>query len=179
MTTNTKIDRELKGVDRYKGIYLYDQLRSLPPLVDGVIVINYVTTQEVMENIIGHYVVFDNRQNLIKGNGTKGAFFFDPYGFPPDKPARELLGLPNTYNITKFIDRSLEASNQFGYISNTEDFQVKKPWDELCGLYAVLYTTQPDFSKNAVFSIGTAPGVRVKLDQNLERLYKSIGFLGI
>lgn len=178
MTTNQKIERILKDVPKFKGVYCYDEINDISHLNDGVIVINYVTVAEAQQGKIGHYVVFDNRQDQVKNNGWLDSLFFDPYGFAPDMP-RELLHLPNTQNISKFISRVLRNSNNTNSKPklkiNNQDFQSKKPWDNLCGVYSCLYTINPNYETNPVFYTNE---LRVPLDHKLEQLFTELKVLG-
>lgn len=168
MTTNTKIETTLKSrVPNFAGVYNYEQLNSLRNMRGNVFVVNYVTTEEAMEGRVGHYVVIDLRRE-IKGPGVLGNFFFDPYALAPDFP-RDILGLPNTGNVSRYLDRVGGAQ------INKQDFQSVKPWDSLCGVYAMLYVVDPDFDKNSVFSTNES---RVKLDADMEYLFHKLKVLG-
>ena len=178
MTTNQKISELLNDADRFKGVYLYDELEQISNLNDGVIVINYVTRKEADKGIMGHYVVFDNRQGKIKNDNWPSSMFFDPYGIPPDVP-RAMMNLPNTQNISKFIRRILKDENAHakGTVMlkiNDQDFQSKKPWDDLCGVYSVLFVKNPNYQTNEIFSTGES---RPQLDQKLEHLFRSLHVL--
>jgi hypothetical protein len=178
MTTNQKLQDILKNVDRFKGVYLYDQLDLIPHLEDGCIIVNYVTQEEVQDGKIGHYVVIDNRQNLEKNDDWLGCMFFDPYGLPPDFP-RVIMNLPNTKNISRFLRRillhgSVKDAKRHLKI-NHHDFQVEQPWDNLCGVYSALFVENPNFDTNPIFYTRES---RIKLDHDLEHLYRELHVLG-
>lgn len=172
MTTNNKLTEILKVVPRFQGVYLYDQLDKIPHLQNGVIVINYVTSQEVLLGKVGHYVVVDNRQGLLKNDGWTGTYFFDPYGFGADVP-RNIMGLPNTGNINRFLNRI--QPNKHLIKSNDFDWQSEKPWDSLCGVYSALFTLNPNYRTNPVFYNRVD---RQPLDHKLEQLFRELDVLG-
>lgn len=169
MTTNDKIGQVLnKRVKDFVGVFNYNDLDKLPRLSGKVFIVNYVTDQEAINGKVGHYCVIDLRKDKIKGNHVPGNFFFDPYGLPPDVP-RVILGLPNTMNVSRYLEKV------GGFTVNRTDFQSVKPWDNLCGVYAMLYTENPDFNKNPVFSTSES---RVRLDSELQHIFTKLNVLG-
>lgn len=167
MTSDTQINEVLKNVKNFKGVYLYDELNDIDQLRDEAIVINYVTQEESEKGIVGHFVVLDNR-NIKKGNSSTDIYFFDPYGLYPDKP-RNILGLPNTKNIIKLIERT---GGSWSY--NTYDFQAWMKGDNLCGVYSTEYVINPDFSKNKIFNENIS---RRDIDKKLIKLFGSLQFV--
>ena len=71
MTTGKEIMNVLKEEPSFAGVYLYDQLRSIPmhKLHDKAIIINYVTSEEAEQNITGHYVCLSNTKAIKEGFG--------------------------------------------------------------------------------------------------------------
>lgn len=188
MTTNDKIGQVLnKRVKDFVGVFNYNDLDKLPRLSGKVFIVNYVTDQEAINGKVGHYCVIDLRKDKVKGNHVPGNFFFDPYGLPPDVP-RVILGLPNTLNVSRYLERvggggaaynvvthNPLASSGSGVTVNRTDFQSVKPWDNLCGVYAMLYAENPDFNKNPVFSTSES---RVRLDSELQHIFTKLNVLG-
>lgn len=185
MTTNKKIENILRDEESFLGVFMYDQLDKIDVLSDAVFIVNYVTQAESDAGKIGHYVVVDYRESIIKGQGWPYNFYFDPYGFKPDEP-RVLMGLPNTNNITKFISkiRSVSTTGQqtlsAGYATwdyNSFDFQLEKPWDSLCGVYSILYVKEPDFKSNPIFYL-RENNKHLNLDRDLETIFTELRVLG-
>lgn len=171
MTTNRKIAEILKTTDRFGGVYFYDELDYINELDNKVIVLNYVTRQEAIYGKVGHYVVIDNRIGLEKGQDNwQGCYYFGPYGIYPDK-ARHYLNLPNTGNVERFLNRIAPS----GWKVNTTDFQVKQPWDDLCGIWAMIYVRGPNFRTNPYFNKGIN---RTDLDQELKSIFTQLKVLG-
>lgn len=178
MTTNKKIENILSSIPEFLGVYMYDQLDDINVLTDSVIIVNYVTQAESDAGKIGHYVVVDYRESIIKGNNWPYNFYFDPYGFKPDEP-RVLMGLPNTNNITKFINkiRSVSTTGYASWNYNSFDFQLEKPWDSLCGVYSILYVKEPDFKSNPIFYL-RENNKHLNLDRDLETIFTELRVLG-
>lgn len=172
MTTNLKIEKTLKDrVTDFAGVFNYNDLDNIHPYRGKVLVVNYVTDQEAIDGKVGHYCVIDLRYGVIKGDYVSGFYFFDAYGLPPDIP-RQILQLPNTNNITRYLNRCGAINSIKG---NDRDFQSTKPWDNLCGVYAMLYTVNPNFNKNPVFSTSES---RVRLDSDMEHIFNRLNVLG-
>lgn len=178
MTTNKKIENILSSIPEFLGVFMYDQLDKIDVLSDAVFIVNYVTQAESDAGKIGHYVVVDYRESIIKGNGWPYNFYFDPYGFKPDEP-RVLMGLPNTNNITKFINkiRSVSTTGYATWNYNSFDFQLEKPWDSLCGVYSILYVKEPDFKSNPIFYL-RENNKHLNLDRDLETIFTELRVLG-
>lgn len=170
MTNNYKLQEILKNEPKFKGVYDYDKLATLPLYNDGVFVVNYITRKEALNGAVGHYVVVDLRKHIVKGDGTVRAYYFDPYGLSKPDEARDILGLPNLGLLTQYLSRI-----PGGYDANTKDFQAEKPWDSLCGVYSALYIKNPNFHTNPIFMPGTN---RVKLDHKLQTLFNHLDVLG-
>lgn len=169
MTTNSKIAEILKPVRGFAGVYFYDELDNLH-LRNQVIVLNYVTRQEAVDGKVGHYVVIDNREGLGKGDARwHGLYYFGPYGLPPDKP-RDYLHLPNTGNVKRFLDRTSSM-----WKMNTRDFQVEQPWDNLCGIWSMIYVRGPDFKTNLYMDKDIN---RTDLDEDLKTVFTQLKVLG-
>jgi len=166
MTSDFQIKEVLKNIKNFGGVYLYNQLDDIAKLGNEAIIINYVTEDESKRGIIGHFVVLDNR-DILKGNGTYGLYFFDPYGFPPDAP-RGILGLPNTQNILRLIDRT---GGKWNY--NKEDFQAWAKFDNLCGVYSSEYVINPNFNKNKLFHYSN----RLDVDKKLMKIFDSLNYV--
>lgn len=168
MTTDLQIERVLKNIPNFGGVYLYNQLENINKLSNQVIVINYVTEEESHAGKEGHFVVLDNR-NILKADNKNHMYFFDPYGFPPDEP-RDIMKLPNTKNITNLIKRTNVIWDY-----NNFDYQAWAKWDDLCGVYSSEYVVNPNFNTNPLFRQDT--GSRVAIDKKLLKIYDSLGFV--
>lgn len=168
MTTDTQISNVLDKVEGFRGVFLYDEIDKIAKLGNEFIVINYVTRSEAESGKMGHFCVLDNRYNVVKGDGWFGMFFFDSYGLAPDEP-RTIMHLPNTHNIQRLINRSKSS-----YKINTKQWQVLNPHDDLCGIYSILYSKNPNFHTNRIFNTKES---RVDLDPALIRHFHTIGLV--
>lgn len=145
MTYNFVINKVLRSVSGFRGVYMYDKLPYV--LNEGeVIVINLATTTEASKGISGHFVVLDNRDKLT---------FFDPYGLQPNEGRIILNKVIGDDVNPNLIYTLMYKSNKKGMFYNDIDFQAhylnhNHP-DDLCGLYAISFVEDPDFSKNPVF----------------------------
>ena len=177
MTTDKKLSEVLKGYDsRFLGVFLYDEIALLDPrkLVDRVLVLNYITKDESAQGRIGHFVTLDFRRNLVKGGDDwTGPYLFDPYGLPPDMP-RNIMGLPNNYNVTNLFDKYKRMTGQ-DFRRNTRDFQSWNRWDSTCGIYSALYVQNPDYKTNPIFFGGQN---RSAIDHRLMRIFSKLELLG-
>lgn len=169
MTSDYKLNKLLQDTPGYQGVYLYNQLDQALPLTNGFIVVNYVTTNEASQGKVGHFVVIDNRRDLIKGNGeTIGPYYFDGYGLVPDE-AREYMGLDNPHYISKFLDKITKHHVPH----NTHDFQSVQPWDSLCGVYSIVYGKNPNFKTNYMLS-----PERTATDRQIQNIAQRLGVVG-
>ena len=177
MTTNQKLTEVLKGFDpRFLGVFLYDQLELLDPrkLRDRVLILNYVTTDEVKEGRVGHFVALDFRKDLVKGpDGWTGPYYFGSYGLAPDVP-RNYMNLPNTGNVTKLFKKYYDLYGETPQI-NTRDFQTWHRWDSLCGVYSAMYVQNPNFKTNPIFYGSQNRNI---LDHRLIHIFDRLELLG-
>lgn len=173
MTTDIQISKLLKseGVKNFKGVFLYDEIEKIYNPAGNVYVINYVTTEESEEGKVGHFVVVDCREHIIKGHdGWTAGYFMDSYGFDLDE-ARDIMfpDKVNPHNIRKLFERSRQA-----FTRNTFDYQTLAKFDSLCGYYSTVYVLNPNMNTNPAFNRQVN---RLKYDKKSQELMRRLGFI--
>ena len=68
MTTKTALEKLLKNVKGFTGVFLYNEIDKIKRLDNECIIVNYITEEDVKNGKSGHCMTIDNRSGVTKGN---------------------------------------------------------------------------------------------------------------